>query len=50
MTANQISAMQQDEVAVRAVLDTVYAAWADNDSDAFVAPYAPDVPRSTRAR
>jgi uncharacterized protein (TIGR02246 family) len=42
MTANQISAMQQDEVAVRAVLDTVYAAWADNDADAFVAPYAPD--------
>ena len=26
--------------AVRAVLDRVYAAWADNDADAFVAPYA----------
>jgi uncharacterized protein (TIGR02246 family) len=25
---------------VRAVLDEVYAAWADNDADAFVAPYA----------
>ena len=30
-----------DEVAVRAVLDAVYAAWADNDADAFVAPYTP---------
>jgi uncharacterized protein (TIGR02246 family) len=26
--------------AVRAVLDSIYAAWADNDADAFVAPYA----------
>ena len=32
----------QDETAVRAVLDTVYTAWADNDADAFVAPYATD--------
>jgi uncharacterized protein (TIGR02246 family) len=24
------------------VLDAVYAAWADNDADAFVAPYAAD--------
>ncbi len=31
-----------DESAVRAVLDAVYAAWADNDADAFVAPYAVD--------
>lgn len=31
----------QDEVAVRGVLDAVYAAWADNDADAFVAPYMP---------
>jgi uncharacterized protein (TIGR02246 family) len=31
----------EDEVAVRAVLDNVYAAWADNDADAFVAPYMP---------
>jgi uncharacterized protein (TIGR02246 family) len=26
--------------AVRAVLDEIYAAWAANDADAFVAPYA----------
>ena len=32
----------QDESAVHTVLDTVYAAWADNDADAFVAPYATD--------
>jgi uncharacterized protein (TIGR02246 family) len=31
-----------DESAVRAVLDAVYDAWADNDADAFVAPYASD--------
>jgi uncharacterized protein (TIGR02246 family) len=31
-----------DEVAVRAVIDAVYAAWADNDADAFVAPYMPE--------
>jgi uncharacterized protein (TIGR02246 family) len=31
----------QDDVAVRGVLDAVYAAWADNDADAFVAPYMP---------
>jgi uncharacterized protein (TIGR02246 family) len=31
-----------DERAVLAVLDAVYSAWADNDADAFVAPYAPD--------
>jgi uncharacterized protein (TIGR02246 family) len=31
-----------DDRAVRAVLDAVYAAWADNDADAFVAPYALD--------
>jgi uncharacterized protein (TIGR02246 family) len=31
-----------DEPAVLAVLDAVYAAWADNDADAFVAPYTPD--------
>jgi uncharacterized protein (TIGR02246 family) len=42
MTASQISTIQKDEVAVRAVLDTIYAAWADNDADAFVARYAPD--------
>ena len=32
----------RDESAVRAVLDAVYAAWADNNPDAFVAPYAAD--------
>jgi uncharacterized protein (TIGR02246 family) len=31
-----------DERAVRAVLDAVYTAWAENDADAFVAPYHPD--------
>jgi uncharacterized protein (TIGR02246 family) len=31
-----------EERAVLAVLDAVYAAWADNDADAFVAPYAAD--------
>jgi uncharacterized protein (TIGR02246 family) len=31
-----------DDSAVRAVLDAVYAAWAVNDADALVAPYAPD--------
>jgi uncharacterized protein (TIGR02246 family) len=29
-----------DEQLVRAVLDRVYAAWAANDADAFVEPYA----------
>jgi uncharacterized protein (TIGR02246 family) len=40
MTASQISATRED--LVRAVLDAVYAAWADNDADAFVAPYVPE--------
>ncbi len=31
-----------DETAVRAVLDRIYAAWAANDAEAFVAPYASD--------
>jgi uncharacterized protein (TIGR02246 family) len=31
-----------DENTVRAVLDEVYAAWAANDADAFVAGYAED--------
>ncbi|MFE7168116.1 SgcJ/EcaC family oxidoreductase [Streptomyces sp. NPDC057616] len=30
----------EDDRAVRAVLDSIYAAWADNDADAFAAPYA----------
>jgi hypothetical protein len=29
----------QEESAVRSVLDRIYAAWADNDANAFVAPY-----------
>ena len=33
------SMSSKDEVAVRAVIDAVYAAWADNDADAFVASY-----------
>jgi uncharacterized protein (TIGR02246 family) len=32
----------QDEAAVLTVIDGVYAAWADNDADAFVTPYAAD--------
>jgi uncharacterized protein (TIGR02246 family) len=39
MTATKLISTK-DESAVRAVLDAVYAAWADNDADAFVAPYA----------
>ena len=31
-----------NDSAVRAVLDAVYAAWEANDADAFVAPYTPD--------
>jgi uncharacterized protein (TIGR02246 family) len=33
----------QDEAAVRAVIDGVYAAWTANDPDAFVTEYAEDV-------
>jgi uncharacterized protein (TIGR02246 family) len=32
----------RDEAAVRAVIDGVYAAWAANDPDAFVAAYTAD--------
>jgi uncharacterized protein (TIGR02246 family) len=38
MISNEGSFVETDR-AVRAVLDDVYAAWADNDEDAFVAPY-----------
>jgi uncharacterized protein (TIGR02246 family) len=38
--ANEVATT--DESAVRAVLDAVYAAWADNDADAFVASYSSD--------
>jgi uncharacterized protein (TIGR02246 family) len=41
MTATELTATD-DARAVRAVLDEVYAAWANNDPDAFVAPYAAD--------
>ena len=41
MTATKLISTN-DESAVHAVLDAVYAAWADNDADAFVAPYAAD--------
>jgi uncharacterized protein (TIGR02246 family) len=41
MTATKLISTK-DERDVRAVLDAVYAAWADNDADAFVAPYASD--------
>jgi uncharacterized protein (TIGR02246 family) len=41
MTSDNAGSIQADR-AVRAVLDAVYAAWADNDADAFVAPYAED--------
>ena len=38
-TSNSVALVEADR-AVRAVLDEVYAAWGDNDADAFVAPYA----------
>lgn len=41
MTATELIATE-DARAVQAVLDEVYAAWANNDPDAFVAPYAAD--------
>lgn len=39
MTSDNASLIEVDG-AVPTVLDEVYAAWADNDADAFVAPYA----------
>jgi uncharacterized protein (TIGR02246 family) len=39
MTSNILTSRDS---AVRAVLDGVYTAWADNDADAFVASYAAD--------
>jgi uncharacterized protein (TIGR02246 family) len=43
MTSNNaISVLVEDDTAVRAVLDDVYAAWADSDADAFVSSYAED--------
>jgi uncharacterized protein (TIGR02246 family) len=39
MTSSNATLLEADG-AVRALLDEVYAAWADGDADAFVAPYA----------
>lgn len=41
MTSDTATAAE-DEAAVRAVINEVYTAWAGNDADAFVAPYAED--------
>jgi uncharacterized protein (TIGR02246 family) len=41
MTATTLISTDEER-AVLAVLDEVYIAWADNDADAFVAPYARD--------
>lgn len=41
-SSNATSVLAEDDSAVRAVLDGIYVAWADNDADAFVAPYAED--------
>jgi uncharacterized protein (TIGR02246 family) len=41
-SSNTTSLLAGQDRAVRAVLDGVYAAWADNDADAFVASYAAD--------
>lgn len=44
MTSNNATTavLTESDSAVRAVLDGVYAAWTDNDLDAFVASYAED--------
>ncbi len=41
-TTNPTSILAKDDSAVRAVLQAVYAAWADNDADAFAALYVED--------
>ncbi len=41
-SSNTTSVQAGQDSAVRAVLDRVYAAWAKNDADAFVASYAAD--------
>jgi uncharacterized protein (TIGR02246 family) len=41
-TVRAAQTTEADDTAVRATLDQVYAAWAANDADAFVAPYAED--------
>jgi uncharacterized protein (TIGR02246 family) len=40
MSSTSIATSAPDETAVRAVIDGVYAAWAENDAQAFVAGYA----------
>jgi uncharacterized protein (TIGR02246 family) len=39
VTSDNVTPVKDDSV-LSAVLDEIYAAWADNDADAFVAPYA----------
>lgn len=39
MSNDRVSLVEAESV-VQGVLDQIYAAWADNDADAFVAPYA----------
>jgi uncharacterized protein (TIGR02246 family) len=41
-SGNAATVLAANDGAVRAVLDRIYAAWAANDADAFVAPYADD--------
>lgn len=41
-TTQTAQAAETDEQQVRSVIDTVYAAWAANDADAFVTVYTPD--------
>jgi uncharacterized protein (TIGR02246 family) len=41
-SSNTTSVLAGQDSAVRAVLDGVYTAWAENDADAFVASYAAD--------
>ena len=42
MTSTDTTRTDTDEAAVRAVLDALYAAWADGDADAFAALYRED--------
>jgi uncharacterized protein (TIGR02246 family) len=41
-TGTRSPAQISDDSAIRRALDAVYAAWAGNDADAFVLPYADD--------
>jgi uncharacterized protein (TIGR02246 family) len=40
MATEQVTTRAQDEATIRATIDGVYAAWRDQDPDAFVANYA----------